>query len=157
MKIQRKRLHRPCDAKLLWKHQSRDFWGNWPLVIFGAPEYTLSYFEDESYTTQKVPVFGVTLVRSFPHSDWTRREREYPSIFIPSTRKYGPEKLWIRTRYYTMLRSRKFHFDWLISLTTTANKCFLAQSPIFHKILTENFPVKVCLPKKCWRLFWSNV
>ena len=50
-------------------------------------------------TTWKVPVFGVFLVRIFPHSDWIRRDTPYLSVFSPNPEKYRPEKLWIRTLF----------------------------------------------------------
>ena len=40
------------------------------------------------YTAWKVSVFGVSLLRIFPHSDWIR----YLSVFSPNAGKYGPEK-----------------------------------------------------------------
>ena len=46
-----------------------------------------------------MPAFGVFLVRIFPHLDWIRRFMEYLSVSSPSWGKYGPEKLWIRTRF----------------------------------------------------------
>ena len=33
-------------------------------------------------TVLKMSVFGVALVRIFPHSDWIRRDREYISVSI---------------------------------------------------------------------------
>ena len=32
----------------------------------------------------KMSVFGVILVHIFPHSDWIRRDTEYPSVFSPN-------------------------------------------------------------------------
>ena len=49
------------------------------------------------YRAWKVSVFGVILVRIFPHSDWTRRDREYLSVFSPNAGKCGPEKFRIRS------------------------------------------------------------
>ena len=51
------------------------------------------------YTAWKVSVFGVFLVRIFPHLDWIRRDAPYLSVFIPNTRKCGPEKLQIWTLF----------------------------------------------------------
>ena len=42
-------------------------------------------------------VSGVFLTHIFPHSDWIRKDTEYLSVFSLNTRKYGPEKLRIRT------------------------------------------------------------
>ena len=47
----------------------------------------------KKYTAWKVSVFGVFLVRIFPHSDWVQRYTEYLSVISPNMRKYGPEKL----------------------------------------------------------------
>ena len=35
-------------------------------------------------------VFGVFLIRIFPHSDWIRRDMKYLSVFSPNAGKYGP-------------------------------------------------------------------
>ena len=48
-------------------------------------------------TAWKSSVFGVFLVRIFPHSYWIRRDTEYLSVFSPNGGKYGSENLWIRT------------------------------------------------------------
>ena len=45
---------------------------------------------------RKSSVYGVFLVRIFPHSDWIRRFTEI-SIFSPNAGKRGPDKLRIRT------------------------------------------------------------
>ena len=50
-------------------------------------------------TALKVSEFEVFLVRIFPHLDWIRRNTEYLSVFNPNARKYGPEKLRIRTLF----------------------------------------------------------
>ena len=34
-----------------------------------------------AYTVRKVSVFGVVLVRIFPHLDGIRRDTQYPSVF----------------------------------------------------------------------------
>ena len=39
-----------------------------------------------------MPVFGVILVRIFPHSNLVRRDTEYPSVFSPEAEKCGPER-----------------------------------------------------------------
>ena len=47
-------------------------------------------------TLWKASVFGVFLVRIFPHSDWIGRNTEYLSVFSPNAGKYRSEKLQIR-------------------------------------------------------------
>ena len=59
-------------------------------------------------TAWKVFLFGVFLVEIFPHSDRIRRDTDYPSVFIPNARNYGPEKLRIRT-LFTHCKA----YDWL--------------------------------------------
>ena len=50
-------------------------------------------------TVWKVSVLGVFLIRTFPHSDWIRRNTQFLSIFSPDAGKYRPEKLWIQTLF----------------------------------------------------------
>ena len=50
-------------------------------------------------TAWKVSLFGVFLVRIFPHSDWILRDTEYFFVFSPNAGKYGPEKFRIRTLF----------------------------------------------------------
>ena len=47
-------------------------------------------------TAWKVSVFGVFLVRIFPHLDWIRRDTPNLSVFCQNSGKYGPEKLGTR-------------------------------------------------------------
>ena len=51
--------------------------------------------EDQAFsnltTAWKVSVFGVILVRIFPHLDWIQRDASYLSVFSPDMGKYGPE------------------------------------------------------------------
>ena len=61
-------------------------------------------------TAWEVSVFGVFLVRLFPHLDWIRRVAEHLSVFSPNTGRYGPEKPRIQTfftqcKIYIRLRS----------------------------------------------------
>ena len=49
------------------------------------------------FTAWKLSVFGVFLVRIFPHSDWIRRDIPYFSVFSLNAGKYGPEKLRTQT------------------------------------------------------------
>ena len=53
----------------------------------------------EFLTAWKVSVFGVFLVRIFPNLDWIWSDTEYLSVFSLNEGKYGPEKLWIQTRF----------------------------------------------------------
>ena len=48
---------------------------------------------------KKVSVFGVFLVRVFPHSEGIRRDTDYLAVFSANARKHGPEKLQIRTLF----------------------------------------------------------
>ena len=44
-------------------------------------------------------LFGIILVRIFPHSDWIRRDTEYISVVSPNVAKCGPEQLQIQTLF----------------------------------------------------------
>ena len=70
-------------------------------------------------TAWKVSVFGVFLVRIFPHSDWIRIDTPYFSVFSPNTGKYGLKKLWIRTLFTQCSPQMNFNhyvFHWITSL-----------------------------------------
>ena len=75
-------------------------------------------------------VSGVLLTHIFPHSDWIRKDTEYLSVFSLNTRKYGPEKLRIRTLSAQWKPSR---FDknknkkkaWLCKIEDYIKKSFL--------------------------------
>ena len=60
------------------------------------PQYLADSF---LFTSWKVSVLGVFLVRIFPRSDWIRRDTPYLSVLSPNEGKYGPEKLRIWTRF----------------------------------------------------------
>ena len=51
-------------------------------------------------TASEVSIFGVFLVRIFPHSSWIRRDTEYLFVFSPNTGKYRREKFWIHGVLY---------------------------------------------------------
>ena len=69
-------------------------------------------------TEWKVSVFGVILVRIFPHSDWIRGDMVYLSVFSPNEGKCGPE--WLRIRaLFTLWKS-----DLLISLARCHQRCY---------------------------------
>ena len=50
--------------------------------VFSTPS---DIFDVPFHTASKVSVFGVILVRIFPHSDLMRRDTPYLSIFSPNT------------------------------------------------------------------------
>ena len=47
-------------------------------------------------TVEKVSIFGVFMVRIFPHSDLIGKDTPYLSTFSRNVAKYGPEKFPIR-------------------------------------------------------------
>ena len=59
-------------------------------------------------TAWKVPVFGVFIVRIFPHLDLIRRNDEFLSVFSPNTGKYGPEEIQIRTLFMWWIMPRVY-------------------------------------------------
>ena len=56
-------------------------------------------------TAYKVSVFGVILVRVFPHLDWIRRDTEYLSVFSPDAIKCRPEQLRIPALFTQWMNS----------------------------------------------------
>ena len=71
------------------------------------------------YTVWKVSVFGIILIRIFPHSDWMIRTL-YLSVFSPNAGKYWPE--WLRIR--TLLRSgSKYLIIVHLTLGPVCNHC----------------------------------
>ena len=48
-------------------------------------------------TARKLSIFGVFLVRIFPHLDRIQRDTENLSVFSPNAGKYGPNQIRIRT------------------------------------------------------------
>ena len=54
-------------------------------------QYLFKFNNKHTSTAWKVSVFGVILVRIFPHSVWIRRDTEYLSGFNPNAGKYGAE------------------------------------------------------------------
>ena len=69
-----------------------------------------SIFLWKKTTAWKVSVFGVFLVRIFPHSDWIRRDTEYLLVFSPNVGKYWQEKLRIRTLFTQWTRQARFMY-----------------------------------------------
>ena len=51
---------------------------------------------DDRITVWEVFIFGVFLVRIFPHLDWIRKGMEYLSIFSPNVVNYRPGNIQIR-------------------------------------------------------------
>ena len=54
-------------------------------------------------------VFGVILVRIFPHSDWIRRDTLYLSVFSPNAGKCRPDYLRIRAIITQCIKSIFIH------------------------------------------------
>ena len=54
-----------------------------------------------TYTAWKLSVFGVILVRIFPHFDWIRRDSQYLSVLSPNAGKCWPDN----SEYGHFLRS----------------------------------------------------
>ena len=79
-------------------------------------------------TAWKLHVYGIFLLRIFPHLDWIRRDTLYTlylSVFTPNTAKCELEKFCIRTlftqRYttqdgYSHIRKLVWRISWIIKL-----------------------------------------
>ena len=78
----------------------------------------------------KVSVFGVSLVRIFPHSDWMRRVTPYLSVFNPNAEKYRPEKLRIQTLFTQWCLSSKCRI--VITVLRMWNSLLVRPSNEYH-------------------------
>ena len=86
-------------------------------------------------TARKVSVFGVFLVRIFPHPNQIKRDTEYLSVFGPNAGKYRPRKLRIWTLFTQCLsKSRKFFTE----ISTLVNLCFSLSLLIAIALCCEN-------------------
>ena len=87
-------------------------WMNKPVEIILEKYLKLNsfslQFKARTHHCVKVSVFGVFLVRIFPHLDWIRRDTPYLSVFSPYAGLYGREKLWIRTLFTQCITEDKF-------------------------------------------------
>ena len=67
------------------------------LYVWQGPKKVSDYpTKKNSSTAWKGSIFGVSVVRIFPQSNWIWRDTPYISVFSPIARKYVPEKLRIR-------------------------------------------------------------
>ena len=69
-------------------------------------------------TAWKVSVFGVFLVRTFPHSEWIWRDTPYLSVFSLNGGKFGLEKLRIWTLYVLKVFGASIEIARKITLTS---------------------------------------
>ena len=109
------------------------------------------------HTAQKVAVFGVILVRVFPHYDRIRRDTEYLLAFRPNAEKYGPEQLRIWalfmhchtqilttfTLIFVHLYPHYIHIDYLhilLQLTLTCSKSKIETMETFE--ICSNLTIK---------------
>ena len=58
--------------------------------IFFSPVYFSTYLQEPTLR-EKCPNTGLFLVRTFPHSEWIRRDTKYLFVFSPNLGKCGPE------------------------------------------------------------------
>ena len=59
--------------------------------IIPKTDYLMIMLTLENSTASKVSVFGVILVRIFPHSHRKQSDTPYLSVFSRNAGKYGPE------------------------------------------------------------------
>ena len=92
----------------------------------------------QSYTAWKVSVFGVFLVRIFPHLDWIQKDPPYLSVFSLNAVKYELEKLQIQT-LFTLC-----YLGWIISNLSTSRSVSFAMELEWEVLLKHFFPVFMC-------------
>ena len=67
------------------------------IYVWQGPKKVSDYpTKKNSSTAWKGSIFGVSVVRIFPQSNWIWRDTPYISVFSPIARKYVPEKLRIQ-------------------------------------------------------------
>ena len=88
----------------------------------------------KTITAGKLSVFGVFLVRIFPHSDWMLRHTPHFPVFSPNTGKHGPETLRIRTLFTQCITDKN-------SITRSYNKLLINVGPSLAKKIPET---KIC-------------
>ena len=101
-------------------------------------------FDVKSGTGWKVSVFGVFLVRIFPHTDWIWRENPYLSVFSPNAGQCGKEQLRLQTLftrcevYITKICNEIF--DWMhsIFITCPSLSLFLSCSYFRERFFKKN-------------------
>ena len=76
------------------------------LSLFCNKETFGKFYLQNTFTVWKVSVFGVILVRIFPHLDLIRRDTPYLSIFSLNVGKYRPELLRILTLFMHCIHHR---------------------------------------------------
>ena len=117
------------------------------------------YSNKRTDTVRKVFVFGVFLVRNFPHSDWLRRYTPYLSIFSPNAGKCEPEKLQIRTIFTqcNITVNKRTHVD-----VMNYTEIHLIFEILNRNCLMEVLNTKVILFKSSYKAllslatFWEN-
>ena len=113
------------------------WWGPFVILSFHITQQLLPIYLTN--TAWKVSVFGVFLVRTFPHSDWIRRDSLYLSVFSPNAGKGGPKKLWIRTLFT----------QWKFSLGLRKKRCQASE-----QIKYLNF---LCQKSKRWKPLTNQI
>ena len=80
------------DNEWIQGYETSESSENWTFVLFNK-EYLIEdlHFFVQSNTALIVSLFGIFLVRIFPHSEWIQRDTGYLSVFGPNAEKYGPK------------------------------------------------------------------
>ena len=114
-------LHRCCiccwvGCRSCWSiHMFRMTWCHvqklWLTLLW---EHLCTY-----YIAWKLVVFGVFLVRIFPHWDWIRRDNPFLPVFSPNAGKYRPEKLQIPPLFTQSYFRTNSLFDTYLTITIT--------------------------------------
>ena len=114
-------LHRCCiccwvGCRSCWSiHMFRMTWCHvqklWLTLLW---EHLCTY-----YIAWKLVVFGVFLIRIFPHWDWIRRDNPFLPVFSPNAGKYRPEKLQIPPLFTQSYFRTNSLFDAYLTITIT--------------------------------------
>ena len=117
--------------------------------VFNVPawceEEAYSATEMENHCVKNVRIQSF-LVRIFLHLDWIWKDTEYLSLFNPNVRKYGPEKLRIRT----LSRSEQFASIRKITVLFEVNNRGV-HSSLFRSELY------LSTANQSWKCYWKQV
>ena len=110
-------------------------------------------------------VFGVILVRIFPHSDWMRRDTEDLSVFILNYGKCGKNADQKNSKYGHFLRSviERYNIDPdvqhsdIIGMFKESNLAFIGPTAQKLKFSIENFVSKCDQIGKKYLRIWSHL
>ena len=92
-------------------------------------------FQQNTHTAWRVSIFGVILVRIFPHLDWIRRDTPYFSVFSPNAGNAGQNNSEYRHYLYSVTTSRPSRIsDAVTFLTFCSSSAISSQDSLIQTV-----------------------